>query len=121
MSAFGKLGIRTLLPLQGLVELKVKNFILSDHHSYCHGHLIFDVLMRMQEGLFSHMPVGSTSDIVLCNLFRYFISSSSQVAVCKVLSLKCTVFSFWLLLLESINDSINYFSRLACHLKVALP
>lgn len=56
MSAFEKLGIRSLLPLQGLVELNVKNFILSDHHSYCHGHIIFDVLMRMLEGLFSHMP-----------------------------------------------------------------
>lgn len=56
MSAFEKLGILTLLPLQGLVELNKRNFILSDHHSYCHGHIIFNVLMRIQEDLFSHMP-----------------------------------------------------------------
>lgn len=80
MSAFEKLEILTLLPLQGLVGLNVKNFMLSDHYSYCHGHIIFDVIMRMQEGLLATCLLVGTSDTVLCQLIQifYFLSLSSS-------------------------------------------
>lgn len=121
MSAFEKLGILTLLPLQGLVGLNVKNFMLSDHHRYCDGHIIVDVLMRMQEGLFSHMPFikVSASDIVLCQLIQifYFLFLSSSSIESSLFELYSHFGScFW----KALMIELTIFCRLAWHLKVTL-